>query len=70
MEGGSVVGEGASLGLDVEVLAKEQVLEGLILAKCRYQCQEVRVKPWPADGRGLALRPEAHRSLLNASPRT
>lgn len=32
---------GASLGLDIEVLAQEQVLEGLVLAKCWNQCQEV-----------------------------
>lgn len=60
--------EGASLGFDVEVLAQEQVLERLVLAKCRHQRQEVRVKPWPTDGRGLALRPKAHQGLLRAFP--
>lgn len=47
-----------SLGLHIEVLAQEQVLEGLVLAKCRHQGQEVRVEPWSVDGTGLALRPE------------
>lgn len=41
MEWGLWVWGGASLGLDVEVLAQEQVLEGLVLSKCRHQRQEV-----------------------------
>lgn len=58
---------GALLGLDIEVLAQEQVLEGLVLAKGGHQCQEVRVKPWPVDGRGLALG-RGSQDLLSASP--
>lgn len=41
-DGAGSVGTGwGSLGLDIEVLSQEQVLEGFVLAQCRHQCQEV-----------------------------
>lgn len=42
MMGAGSVGTGwGSLGLDIEVLSQEQMLEGFVLAQCRHQCQEV-----------------------------
>lgn len=55
---GSVgIGRGPHLALTL-ILAQEQVLERLVLPKCRHQCQEVRSRTLAGRWRGLDLRPK------------